>query len=263
MSVFTYRSSFYSLQPRVREEGALVTASTPWVLRLLSLFSYHRTVQADAHQSTIRIDTNWLWGLLKRSRTFRRKQIAYLDFRFSSLPTGWSMWYGRTDQVEAYSVVLVLDDRTEFTLARFRGKGAIHTGWGGALLGGDSLVDGAGTQEEVSRAFADAVCERLGLSLGPTLPGGARVGLASGRGGGQGGANAAAAQVSAGPPWECPACQRPNAASKQSCMYCGAAAPGVSSVLGVSARGSQPTPQRIEEQPASAADAISRWNQKG
>lgn len=256
MSLYTYKSSFFSIQPRVREEGDALVATTPWTLRLLSLFSYKREVVVDPRYQNIRVDTKWFWGLLHRERIIRAKDVHYVDYRHSSIPTGWSMFYGRTDEVESYGVILVMNDKSEFTVARFRGQGSIHTGWSGVMLGGDSMIDTAGTQEETSRAFVDDLCSRMQLPLGAPLPGmGGRLRISQ-AGGVSGAAAAAEAQAASGPPWTCPACARPNKASRDSCMYCGASVQPIVDV------GPGPTPQRIQEQPASASDAVTRWNQK-
>ena len=104
--------------------------------------------------------------------------------------------FGRHDQVESFGLLLVLKDGFEYPLCAFQGEGAAHTGWVGVLLGDDSLIDFAGTQESDSRQAARALAKLIGVSLGKQY-------------------------ITDEAFVRCPHCDHPTARTNRKCLYCG------------------------------------------
>lgn len=166
MSLHEQRISFLGIKPRVWNEGAKLCARTAGLWRLLSLFSYCRTMTADPARREITIEGTYLWFLRTR-RVIDFDQVKYIDYVFSRLITDWDQWHGAKDQLEKFTVALVLHDKHErVDLFGFRGEGAASTGMSGILFGGDSAIDYAGDQDERSREFAYELHKMLGVPLG-------------------------------------------------------------------------------------------------
>jgi hypothetical protein len=167
MSVFEVKTGLLSLSPRLREQGGRIYVQTGGMLRLLTLGSYARTVIIDPGMRRIDVGVRHLWAWV-RHRFIPFGRVDHIDYRFGSLSTSWSRWYGATDQLEKFSIDLVLDDDERVRVASFRGAGSIMTGLGGALWG-DSLVDYAGNQEDTSRALVELLVDTIGAPLGKPL----------------------------------------------------------------------------------------------
>ena len=200
MSLYRVTSSFLSLKPRIWREGGRIRLRTGLLLQALSLFSWRRRVTIDPGAQTVTVETRYLWGLQRR-RAVPFSSVEYIDYGFGSLMTGWSLWSGTTDQVESFSVALVLKGSGErVTLAKFRGEGSRMTGWSGVLLGGDDLVDWSGDQEEASRSFVRTLQAILQVPLGKPV---------------------ATARGFEGERYRCVSCGRDSPPNKTRCQYCG------------------------------------------
>jgi hypothetical protein len=167
MSVIEVKTSVLSLAPRVREHGGRIHVRTGGLLQVLALGSYAQTVIIDPGMKRIEVHTRRLW-LWTRHRFVPFARVEHIDYRFGSLTTGISWFHGATDRVERFSIDLVLDDDERIRVASFRGAGSVMTGLGGALLG-DSLVDWAGSQEDVSRALVERLADIIDVPLGKPL----------------------------------------------------------------------------------------------
>lgn len=176
MSVIEAKTSLLTLAPRVREHGGRIHVRTSGLVQLLALGSYSRMVVIDPGMRRIEVHARhvWLWA---RHRFVPFARVDHIDYRYGSLTTGWSWFYGATDRVEKFSIDLVLDDDERIRVGSFRGAGSVMTGLGGALLG-DSFVDWAGNQEDVSRALVERLADVLDVPLGKPLAG-ARVRVCS------------------------------------------------------------------------------------
>lgn len=168
MSVLEVKTGLLSLAPRIREQGGRIYVQTSGLFRLLTLGSYARTVIIDPGMRRIDVGVRHLWAWV-RHRIIPFARVEHIDYRFGSLPTSWSRWHGTTDQLEKFSIDLVLDDDQRIRVATFRGAGSVMTGVSGALWGGDSLVDYAGNQEDASRALVELLADMIGVPLGKPL----------------------------------------------------------------------------------------------
>lgn len=75
-------------------------------------------------------------------------------------------WYGRQDQFETFVIELVTKDRRRHLVGRYRGEGSAVTGWTGVLIGDDSLLNLAGTQERESKKFAEYLSRIIDIPIG-------------------------------------------------------------------------------------------------
>ncbi len=165
MSLLTVSSRFLSTGPRIWLAGDRLMAGSSWLLRLLSLFSYHKVVGVDRSRQVVSIEVTLLWGI-HRTKAISFDRIERIDYSFDSVPTDWNIFAGRTDQMERFTVSLCLvRPREEVALVSFSGEGAVETGWSGVLLGKDSIIDLSGTQDESSRTYVDLLKEFTGKTL--------------------------------------------------------------------------------------------------
>lgn len=152
-----------AVNPRVWHDGEVLCARTALLLQILSLFFWCKSVQVNPRSRTVSIQWRYLW-FLRHHKAIHFNQISHLDYRYSSLATGINWMGDTTDALESYTVALVLEDRSEVTLMKFRGEGARTTGLGGVLLG-DSLIDVQGDQGDKSLSYIDALQEATGKGL--------------------------------------------------------------------------------------------------
>lgn len=167
MSVIEVKTGLLSSSPRIRERGGRIYVQTSGLLRLLTLGSYTQTVIVDPGMRRVDVGVRHLWAWV-RHRFIPFARVDHIDYRFGSLTTPLSRWYGATDQLEKFTIELVLDDEERIPVASFRGAGSVMTGLGGALWG-DSFIDYAGNQEDVSRALVERLVDTIGAPLGKPL----------------------------------------------------------------------------------------------
>jgi hypothetical protein len=167
MSLFEVKIGLLSLTPRIQERGGRIYVRTSGLLRLLTLWSYTQTVIIDPGMRRVEVHVRHLW-VWARHRLIPFARIDHIDYRFGSLLTSMSRIYGATDQLEKFSIDLVLDDDERIPVASFRGAGSVMTGLGGALMG-DSVVDYAGNQEDMSRALVELLVDTIGVPLGKPM----------------------------------------------------------------------------------------------
>jgi hypothetical protein len=199
MSLFVYESSWLSIEPRVWVEDDKLRGRASFLLRMLSLFSYDRLLTVDRAARMVTVESRVFW-FYRRSHTVKFDQIERIDYKFASLTTSWSYWVGRTDQLESFSVGLIIEgERDPLHIFSFRGEGAVNTGIAGIFFG-DSLFDGQGTQESSSRRFVEELSRFTGASLSRTPP-----------------------QLTdkAGRAWACSTCSHPGPPRRVKCLYCG------------------------------------------
>ena len=191
-----------TLNPKLWIAQGRLHARTAFLVRLLALFSYDRQVILNPRTRLITVERRALW-LLQTRRTIPFARVECITYRFRRLITSWSWWVGTTDQLEIFTIRLVLRDPKEtVTLLRFSGEGSLRTGWCGVLLGGDSIVELSGTQEEDSRAYVSILARVIGAPLGrrPIEP----------------------VRDERGNTYACVQCTRNNPPTLSRCQYCGA-----------------------------------------
>ena len=203
MSLRTFSSSLLTLGPSIGNEGGVLRLRTPRLLRVLSLGSFCRTVEVDSRRRRVRFLTRRLWAFTAE-RSLGFEEVDHLDYEYASLATEWSWWHGPTDEIDRYTVSLVLKGTGEkIPLATYHGEGAICTGWEGVIFSDDSPIDGQGTQDEQSLSLVEALRRILGVPLGKQI-GPIRDGD--------------------GHLWRCRGCGRHGPPRRPTCQYCGAAA---------------------------------------
>lgn len=164
MSLFEITSPLHAINPKVWNEGRSLHAKTARTIQLLLLGFWCKTVVVDPVQERILITKRYLW-FLKSESAYRFSEVSHFDYGFSSLATSWSIFGEATDQVESYSVALVLHNRKEVPLLAFRGEGSIRTGMSGVLLHGDSFIDLQGDQGQKSLRYIDLIQDLTGKGL--------------------------------------------------------------------------------------------------
>lgn len=199
VSLIFRRSSLLSVAPDVViDDLDRLVARSALLVRVLTLFSYERTVTIDHQRKVAHLETRFLWFLTSK-KAIRFDQISHLSYAYSSLPTSFG-FTGVTDRVEDFRVGFVMHDGTEQHLFTFAGEGQGATGLVGVLLDGDSLIDWAGTQEESSLSFVELLMKATGKGLSKErLPAHRLVPTAK----------------------KCTACGQSSVPSRGRCLYCG------------------------------------------
>jgi hypothetical protein len=165
MSLWSQKLPFLSLKPKVRMEGEALTARSSLLVQLLLLFSYCKRVRVDARRQTVTIEWRFLW-LFRRRKEVPFARIERILYEASDMGTSWSLFHGRTDSIERFSVGLSLTDPWEKVhLFSFTGEGSVETGWSGVIWGDDSMVDFRGDQAEASGSFVDLLQKLTGKPL--------------------------------------------------------------------------------------------------
>jgi hypothetical protein len=201
VSVIVYKSSWLSVGPHIWVDGDHLFGRTSLLLRCLSLFSYDVKLHVDRTAQYVYLDRRSFW-FFARHRVIPFRHVERIAYGFDSVGTDWAgagRFWQRTDQLETFSVDLVLKGGETVPLFRFRGEGAVSTGFTGALLG-DSLIDVEGTQADASRAFVDLLAKYLGVGLGKPMP---------------------QLKDEGGRVWACSSCGRAGPPRKAKCLYCG------------------------------------------
>lgn len=166
MSLYTHTSGLLALKPRVWVDGARLYARSALAVRLLSLFSYDKTVCVNRLARTVTVWRRVLW-VLGGAREVGFDRIESIEYAHSSLPTSFSFFYGAQDEVESFAVCLRLaGPRERLKLFSFVGEGAVETGWKGVLFGNDDWVDLEGDQEASSRHFVRLLHRFTGARVG-------------------------------------------------------------------------------------------------
>jgi hypothetical protein len=200
MSLFTSQLSFLTLRPSVSELRDSLVIKTGNLAALLSLFLNTRHVEISASSQTVTLSRRTAY-IYSSSVTININEVAYIDYGFSAIGTDWGwngLGIGQQDSVESYSISIVTQDGKKHFVCAFRGEGSTCTGWSGILLGDDSIVDFAGTQDDESRKLAKYIAKLLGVTIGKPLD--------------------EIAEMTT-----CPECDRPASLYKPTCLYCGAA----------------------------------------
>lgn len=213
MSIWTGKINFLAINPKLWMDKGKFCARSHFLVQAFSLFSYARHVCVDPERKVIILKIRKFWFYRKRFK-IPFSGVAYIEYEMGSLgydyylPSSWSsaLWGvmnmgTRRDQLESFDVALILKDKRRIPLFRFMGEGSCATGWGGVLLAGDAMLDLAGSQDSVSRQFAETLKKLLGVTIGEPLKH-----FADGEGHKR----------------YCKKCKRPAPPKAEKCLYCGA-----------------------------------------
>lgn len=164
MSLVAITSPLAALNPKVWTEDGQLRARTNLFIQILCLFFWQRTVIVDRRERTILVRNRFLW-LLERTHVYAFGDLSHIDYKFSSMSTGWDMFGRDTGSLEKFIVSVTTREGEPIELFAFRGDGTGMTGVTGVMLG-DSLVDYEGDQAGKSLGFVEQLQRFTGLSLG-------------------------------------------------------------------------------------------------
>jgi hypothetical protein len=141
------------LMPKLAVTPDRVSGCTPWLARLLWLFSYARCVAVDRRARQVRIMTRrvWVW---RSERVVSFEHIGRIVFRAQALPSFslWRyLWSGPDDSDSAFFLIsLALKDRDELPLFMVWEEQPHKIGWLDQLAGGSTDESPIGDEAAVS-----------------------------------------------------------------------------------------------------------------
>jgi hypothetical protein len=156
--------------PKIEVTEHSLHGCTPWLPRLLWLFSYCRCVKVDRQRERVVVTTRQLWWW-ERVRTIAFDQVSHIVYRAQALPS-LSLWRYFTDSDASTSAFFLISlalksDSSELPLFMVWEEQPSAPGWL------DRLADGlAGTREnpyrvgdESSRAIVETLREFLSVPI--------------------------------------------------------------------------------------------------
>jgi hypothetical protein len=163
-----FESRLFSVCPDVFKRKGKLVAATPLYLRVLTLGALKREVIIDPKEEVIRVRRRYAW-FFKRAVRIPFGSVRAVTYGLSSADAsvGWRMGAYKTK--EAYRVGLRLSNFQEVHLFWFYGDGPF-TNYGPFpdwLYWGENLFDLRGTQENESRAYAEALSRLIGAPVEP------------------------------------------------------------------------------------------------
>ncbi|NUM35347.1 MAG: hypothetical protein HUU50_12425 [Candidatus Brocadiae bacterium] len=172
MSLHSISCSFLSVTPKIWIENDELYGRTSFIGQMFTLFSYCRYLHIIPRQKIIEIENRKSW-ICQGIQTIPFSDVSHIDYDFSSVGTSWgydgSSFWGRQDQLEAYTVSLILKNQEKVPLFSFNGEGSVETGTVGVILGKDSIFDFEGNQGKKSREFCNALSSLIGVPVGEPL----------------------------------------------------------------------------------------------
>jgi len=202
MSIHTSYSRLLSMAPKVIVTDSEVSIRDNLLGRILRCFFSSRNVlvASPAKQVTIK---ERRWWLFTTTYVLDFSEIDYLDYDAAEYTTsiGFNFRsFQSQDSLERFTVALVTKDEGYYELCNYVGEGSVENGWYGVIMGGDNMLDLAGTQQQDSRNFVNLLCDRIGIQIGKSYDLSSNMDTIV-----------------------CPSCSREVAAHSHRCLYCGAA----------------------------------------
>lgn len=171
LSIWALSLPGLAIKPTVRFRQGVLTARTSFLLRLTSLFAYDRHLVVDKSRKQVRLRIRRYWRI-HQDQQFPFDAVRFIQYKFGRLPTRFGyVIHGAavTNSVSWFTVALAMKDRTDpVFLFRFIGEGSGMTGVDG-MLGGDTLLDLEGKQEDLSRDFVGLLSRCLGVPVATDL----------------------------------------------------------------------------------------------
>ena len=102
-----------SLAPRIVVTDDQLRGCTPWMARLLWLFSYGRCINVNRRLAHLIVSTRWLW-FARRVRVVRFDEVARIAFRAQAIPSlhPWRfMFEDAASDAALFFISLVLKER--------------------------------------------------------------------------------------------------------------------------------------------------------
>jgi hypothetical protein len=162
------------LAPKIEVKADHVCGSTPWIVQLLVLFFYSRTVTVDRRRHRVLVATRcfWLWNI---ERTIAFDRVARIIYRAQGMPSLSTVRYlslRNTDLCDSafFFISIAIKDaaedkraRDELLLFTVWEQQPRDTGWIDRLAGIRADSDRVG--DETSGAIVDILHEYLGVPI--------------------------------------------------------------------------------------------------
>lgn len=157
-----------SLGPRIRAEESRLVASTPWILRMLTLGLWVRMVVVDRGLRTVTLHRRIGWMLLQ-TEDIPFDQIAAVTYGYTD-EHPFAGLFGARDAVDHYFVGVRVFGRDEVRLFSFLGEGTVTNN--GPLpdwwYWDEFLADFTGSQARESRLFVQLLSQLIGVTIVPS-----------------------------------------------------------------------------------------------
>lgn len=155
----------FSIGPRIRKQGARLTATSALRLQILSLGAFRREVVVEPRKGWLMVHDRQFW-FLERTRLISFEQVEAVTYGFEDWTLGG--WFFRArDTRELFRVGLRLRTGKEFDLFRFYGEGrfvndSYFPDW---WFWEEFLTDRSGTQEQESRVLVELLSKMIGVGV--------------------------------------------------------------------------------------------------
>jgi hypothetical protein len=169
LAAMAYESRFaFSVCPLIRADEDHLTASTHWLVRILSLGLLFRRMVVDRRARTVTIDERTAC-FFRRRRVFSFAQVAAVTYGYEDVHPA-AMFSGTHDAMDRYIVGLRIAGSDEVRLFYFLGDGAFTNE--GPLpdwwYWDEYTMDFTGSQERESRAFVQLLSKLIGVTIMPS-----------------------------------------------------------------------------------------------
>ena len=152
MSLRVVTSSLLAIKPKCWMRDGKFYSRSHLGLAACGLGLFWKRVVVDPEAAVVRVSRRVAW-LYTYRREIGFNEVRRIDYTCESIPTGFDLFFGVTNDFDRFRIGLELKDRSVSRLWTFYGEGSVQTGWAGTLLGGDEFVDLAGDQEDASERF--------------------------------------------------------------------------------------------------------------
>jgi len=157
-----------SLSPRIRADESRLMASTPWILRILTLGLWLRLVIVDRSSQTVTLRRRVAW-LFLQTEVIPFDQIAGVTYGYED-EHPFAGLFGAHDSLDHYLVGLRVFGREEMRLFSFLGEGMFTNN--GPLpdwwYWDEYLADFTGAQARESRLFVQLLSQMIGVTILPS-----------------------------------------------------------------------------------------------
>lgn len=158
---------FLSVCPRVEAEEGVLTATTPWLIRILTLDAYYRRVVVSRIAKSVFIERRLFWGF-REHQVYEFDQIYAVTYGYQD--DAIASDFTAHDSVDDFLVGLRLHNGEELPLFRFVGDGSFtnNSSFSDVWYAEDIVTDCSGTQEEESKQFVYRLSKFIGVTVVPS-----------------------------------------------------------------------------------------------
>jgi hypothetical protein len=162
-----FRSSLFSICPRIYKKDGLLVASTSWKFRVLTLGMLSRRVEVDRERKAVVIQRRYVWFITFRRRIpFQFIEAVTYGYNDIAAAAPWSLTHDGSD---LFRVGLRLHGLEEVHLFFFYGDGTFTNNgpfpdW---LYWPNYVFDVTGTQDKESQTFAKVLSNMIAAPVEP------------------------------------------------------------------------------------------------